>query len=264
MPRQYSYTGAAPFPRLRRLVCSIHYPFGDDLVLFRSNAATLELLKLTLTRDLALALLRHSVFTPTSHPKLQCVMLKPPPGIMQVNYVDGLETMQLMLDIAPGAAVRKISDWNLDPPPPPVLSLLSKHPSLQVLALPGLRLSIWNAMTLIQSLPLLSDLHAKAPTLSPMPSGVTKRKLIAYVSSNYSPMGTRFRCWHFGDDDLKYLKGAVIPFLLLALACPNFDYAAIVHYQREMFAELLEKVINMATYKKHAPRLRRLLFNRPE
>ncbi|KAJ2055988.1 hypothetical protein GGI17_006424, partial [Coemansia sp. S146] len=93
-----------------------------------------------------------------------------------------------MFDIAPGAVVRKISDWYLGPAPPPVLSLLSRHPSLQVLALPGLRLSIWDAMTLIQSLPLLSDLHAKAPALSPMPAGVTKRKLIAYVSSNYSPM----------------------------------------------------------------------------
>ncbi|KAJ2073884.1 hypothetical protein GGH13_001698 [Coemansia sp. S155-1] len=262
---QYDFTGAVPFPSIRQLVCGGDYPFGDDLVLFRGNAATLELLKLTLTRELAVALIRHNVFTPTSHPKLQSVILTPPAGMIQVNYIDDPEIMQLLLDIGPDAAVREISHWYLDPVPRPhVFSLLNRHVNLRILSLPCLRLSIWNAMALIQSLPLLSDLHAKAPTLDPIPAGATKRTLVKYVTSNYSPMGTRFRCWHFGDERLKELKGAVVPFLLLALACPNFDYAAIVHYHREMFAELLEKVINMATYKKHAPRLRRLLYHSPD
>ncbi|KAJ2033342.1 hypothetical protein H4S03_005714 [Coemansia sp. S3946] len=262
---QYDFTGAVPFPSIRQLVCGGDYPFGDDLVLFRGNAATLELLQLTLTRKLAVALLRHNVFTPTSHPKLQNVILKPRLEGRLVNYADDPEIIRLMLDIGPGASVRKISEWPLDQASyPPVLSLLSNYASLQVLALPDLRLSIWDAMAMIQSLPLLSDLHAKAPTLDPIPAGATKRTLVKYVTSNYSPMGTRFRCWHFGEERLKELKGAVVPFLLLALACPNFDYAAIVHYQREMFAELLEKTIAMATYKKHAPRLRRLLYRRQE
>ncbi|KAJ2757431.1 hypothetical protein GGI19_000032 [Coemansia pectinata] len=266
MPRQYAFGAAAPFPNLRRLVCGMGYPFGDDLVLFRGNAATLEHLRLVLTTfELVLALLRHNVFTPTSHPKLQCVMLIPPLGIIQATYADYTDLIRLMMDIGPDAAVREISAWYLDPVPhPPVFSLLTKHASLQVLALPGLRLPIWNAMTLIQSLPLLSDLHARPPTLDPMPAGVTKRKLIAYVHSNYSPMGTRFRCWHIGNERVKELKDAVIPFVLPALACPNFDYVAIFHFTRERFAELLEQAINMATYKKHAPRLRRLLLNRLE
>ncbi|KAJ2069909.1 hypothetical protein GGI08_000112 [Coemansia sp. S2] len=264
-PRRNNFTGAVPFPSIRRLVFGGDYPFGEDLVLFRGNAATLELLKLTLTRELAVALIRQDVFTPTSHPKLQSVILTPPAGMIQVNYIDDPEIMQLLLDIGPDAAVREISHWYLDPVPRPhVFSLLNKHVNLRILSLSCLRLSIWNAMTLIQSLPLLSDLHAKAPTLDPIPAGATKRTLIKYVTSNYSPMGSRFRCWHFGDERLKELKGAVVPFLLLALACPNFDYAAIVHYQREMFAELLEKTIAMATYKKHAPRLRRLLYRRQE
>ncbi|KAJ2049269.1 hypothetical protein H4S04_003329 [Coemansia sp. S16] len=248
-----------PFPSLRRLDCRGDYPFGDDLVLFRGNAATLEVLRLTLTRELAAALLWHNVFTPTSHPKLQIVMLKPPPGMAQANHVDDSEIIQLMLDIAPGAAVRGISNWYLDQAPPPVLSLLNRHASIQVLALPALRLSLWDAMTLIQSLPLLSDLHAQAPTLDPMPAGVTKRILVNYVCSNYSPTGKRFRCWHFGCVNVKCLKDTVNPFLLLALACPNFDYAAIVHYNRETFAKLLEKAIDTIAFKKHAPRLHRLL-----
>ncbi|KAJ2255731.1 hypothetical protein GGI13_001481 [Coemansia sp. RSA 455] len=245
--------------RQQRLDCPGDYPFGDDLVLFRGNAATLEFLRLTLTRELAEAPLRYNVFTPTSHPMLQAVMLKPPLGMVQANYVDDSEIIQLMLDIAPGAAVRGISNWYLDQAPPPVLSLLNRHASIQVLALPALRLSLWDAMTLIQSLPLLSNLHAQAPTLDPLPVGVTKRTFVNYVCSNYSPMGTRFRCWHFGCVNVKHLKGVVKPFLLLALACPNFDYAAIAHYNRETFAKLLEKDIDTIAFKNHAPRLRRLL-----
>ncbi|KAJ2749578.1 hypothetical protein GGI19_005587, partial [Coemansia pectinata] len=194
MPRQYTFDGAAPFPSLRRLGCGGTYPFGDDLLLFRGSAATLELLQLTLTRELAVALLQRNVFTPTSHPKLQCVMLKLPAGMSSANYAKDPEILRLMLNISPNAAVRGVSGWYLDKAShPPVLSLLSKHTYLQVLALPDLRLSLWDAMTLIKSLPLLSDLHAMAPTLDPMPAGISKRKLIAYVSSNYSPMATRFR-----------------------------------------------------------------------
>ncbi|KAJ2752794.1 hypothetical protein GGI19_003587 [Coemansia pectinata] len=112
-----------------------------DRVELTGNAATLELLKLTLTRELALALLRHNVFTPISHPKLQCVMLKTPQGPIPVSNADNPETMQLMCDIAPGVVVKKISQWFIDQAPPPVFSPFGKHDNLQVLALPDMRLS---------------------------------------------------------------------------------------------------------------------------
>ncbi|KAJ2049069.1 hypothetical protein GGI08_005832 [Coemansia sp. S2] len=259
-PQRYIFDGAVPFPSLRRLVCVNEYPFGDDLVLFRGNAATLEFLQLTMTRELAITLPHSNTFTATSHPKLQCVILKLHPSMMPVNYADDPEIIRFMMDIAPDAAVRKISEWCVNQLPPPLLSLFSKHTSLQVLDLPGMSLSIWDAMTLIQSLPLLSDIHAAVPTLDPMPDGVTARNVVTYVTSNYSPMGTRFRCWHFRGDISVRMKDKVKPFLLLALACPNFDYAAALDYEREKFAKLLEKTIDTAAYKKHAPRLRRLLF----
>ncbi|KAJ2013822.1 hypothetical protein GGI13_002100 [Coemansia sp. RSA 455] len=260
IPQQYAFDGAVPFPSLRRLISSGDLPFGDGLVLFRGNAASLEHLRLTLTHELAVALLRHNVFTPISHPRLQCVMFKTPQGPRQVNFADNPEIVHLMLSIAPGAAVREVSNWSLNQAPRSlVLSLLSKHTSLQVLALPDVRLSIWDAMTLIKSLPLLSDLHSKAPTLDPMPEGITERNLVAYVTSNYSPIGRRFRCWHATIDNDGYLRDAVISFLLLAFACPNFDYAAFTPYTRDKFAGLLENTIDTTTYREHAPRLRRLL-----
>ncbi|KAJ2784934.1 hypothetical protein GGI18_003387 [Coemansia linderi] len=197
VPRQYRFHGAVPFPNLRRLICGIHYPFGDDLALFQGNATTLEVLQLTLTRELAAALLRQRVFTPTSHPKLQCAMVRPIPGMIPVNYADDPETIQLMLDIAPNAAVRRICNWNFNQLAPPVLSLFGKHVCLQVLDLPDLRLSIWDAMTL--------------------------------------------------------------PFLLLALAFSGFDRVIVPSHKRDVFLTSVEKAIDMAEFKQHAPSLRRLL-----
>ncbi|KAJ2872881.1 hypothetical protein GGH93_003660 [Coemansia aciculifera] len=237
---QYTSTSAVPFPNLRRLGYGGGFPFSAGPVLLRGNAATLEFLSLILTRDLVLDLLRCNLFTPTSHPKLQCVVLELPLSMRSVNYTDDPAIIQFMMDIAPGAAVRKISKWPLDQAShPPVLSLLSNHASLQVLALPDLRLSIWDAMTLIQALPLLSDLYGKTLTLAPMPIGVTKRKLVEYVCSNYSPMGTQFRSWYFGDEDSRDLKDTVKPFLLLALACPNFDCIFIPRNGRVVFMKLM-------------------------
>ncbi|KAJ2462797.1 hypothetical protein GGI03_004245 [Coemansia sp. RSA 2337] len=128
---------------------------------------------------------------------------------------DYSDLIRLMLGIAPEAAVRKISSWPFSREPLPVLTLLGKHDRLQVLALPEVRMSLWEAMTLIKSLSLLTDFHVKAPTLDPLPAGVTKRTVVKYVSSNYLPMGTRFRCWHIENNRVEYLEDAVKPFLLL-------------------------------------------------
>ncbi|KAJ2011629.1 hypothetical protein IWW57_006561 [Coemansia sp. S610] len=229
------------------------------MVLFRGNAATLEHLNLTLNCELATELLRENVFTPTSHPKLQSVILKPHPNMLLANSPAYSVFLQLVEEIAPDAVVREIDFRAYRLSTPPLLSLFGKFTNLQVLALPELRLSIWDAMALLKSLPLLSDFHAQSPVLDPLPDGVTKRGLVAYVRSNYSPMAPRFRCWHLGSSQDKYLKASAVLFLLLALACPNFDFVAAGASKREILTAALEKALGMATYKKYAPRLRRLL-----
>ncbi|KAJ2886412.1 hypothetical protein H4R27_000703 [Coemansia aciculifera] len=83
-----------------------------------------------------------------------------------------------------------------------------------------------------------------------MPTGVTKAKLPAHVISNYSPMAKRFRCWLFQD-------------FLVALACPNFDYSAPPPAGIKKYREKLEETIATRGFKKHAPRLGRLLFHSP-
>ncbi|KAJ2331312.1 hypothetical protein GGI00_003308, partial [Coemansia sp. RSA 2681] len=63
--------GVILFPSLRQLSIGDFYPFGDD-TLFRGNAATLEYLHIMPRRKTYDTLRRFNVFTPTSHPKLQC------------------------------------------------------------------------------------------------------------------------------------------------------------------------------------------------
>ncbi|KAJ2881221.1 hypothetical protein H4R27_004234 [Coemansia aciculifera] len=79
--------GAAPFPYLRYLRIDGVSPFGDD-VLFRGNSTVLEYLRLELNLDTVTTLKQYSVFTPTSHPKLQRVMLDRPSDDLPAAFID--------------------------------------------------------------------------------------------------------------------------------------------------------------------------------
>ncbi|KAJ2042526.1 hypothetical protein GGI03_006108 [Coemansia sp. RSA 2337] len=125
-------------------------------------------------------------------------------------------------------------------------------------------LKLCDVIALVKSLPLLSELTTGPPYLEPIPINITVNESPAYVVSKLYPMGTRFRGWHCENDSIIELKDAVKPFMLLALACPIFDNVTIFHIAREKFAELLEKAIDTATYREHAPRLCRLLPHVPE
>ncbi|KAJ1922593.1 hypothetical protein GGI09_003577 [Coemansia sp. S100] len=249
------------FPRLLRLSVLLDYPFGDD-ILFRGNARTLEYLELRLLPETVSMLKEHRVFTPTSHPNLKCVKLDM--SIVYIPYVFATvaDYLKFVLSIAPSASVRQIvelekypKDCNL------ALSALKHHGCIQILSLPSMPLSIWQAITLVESLPLLSDLSTKAPVLGELPHGLSITELPEYVHSNYTPMGKRFRCWHvFYGPERNYEEIATCV-LLLALACPNFDYAAIDTVHREPFIKVMQDKIDGPGFSQDAPRLRRLLFN---
>ncbi|KAJ2824566.1 hypothetical protein FBU31_003957, partial [Coemansia sp. 'formosensis'] len=236
--RQPAFPGAVPFPSLRCLSFRLKYPFGDD-ILFRGNSATLEILALETDTFLVSMLRQHSVFTRSSHPRLQCVrfgdldMLVPNPF---ATYVEGV---QFALSVGPQAPVRKIrvpsSDGLLS-----ALSLPGDHSSIQVLWVPSTRFDIWQAISLIKALPLLSDLHAPMPSIGAMPDGVTKPDFPAYMVSTYAPMGERFRCWH-----IERYSYAVESIMLLALICPNFDYAAMSEERRESFMDDLNEFMDL-------------------
>ncbi|KAJ2107684.1 hypothetical protein GGI16_001429 [Coemansia sp. S142-1] len=78
----------------------------------------------------------------------------------------------------------------------------------------------------------------------------------------YASMGKRFRFWSLRDTVNQIDKDLVLCVLLLALACPNFDYAATSRSSHTQFMEMVEEAIASDMFKQYAPRLRRLLFHK--
>ncbi|KAJ2746829.1 hypothetical protein GGI20_001060 [Coemansia sp. BCRC 34301] len=235
--------GIVPFPCLRRLDVHGAYPFGDD-VLFRGNTITLECLKFELSQKVIGMLKRHSVFTPTSHPKLQCVDIRMKYSSEPSIFTTTAEYLQFVLSMAPNASALSI------PHPPGVrpkhaleLEMFGGHTSLQMLSLYHVGLSFWDIADLIKLLPLLSDLKTGEPSLRQLPQGVSMGGLAEYVRSTYTPMGMRFGCWHIGTGSSVKHDRLVTCVLLLALVCPIFDFAVVDCNERKKLMKELEKQI---------------------
>ncbi|KAJ2252195.1 hypothetical protein GGI13_003426 [Coemansia sp. RSA 455] len=126
--------------------------------------------------------------------------------------------------------------------------------------MPFVSSQLWEVIALVKALPLLSELYMAVPTTDPWPTGIPKHKLPAYVIANYAPTSGRFRCWHFCINSDNGFKNVVRCVLLLALVCPNFDFATIDIGYREKFMMCMKKMINTDGFRPHATRLRRLLF----
>ncbi|KAJ2432107.1 hypothetical protein GGF41_000207, partial [Coemansia sp. RSA 2531] len=162
--------------------------------------------------------------------------------------------------IAPGAPVRSIvADGFMDKVITQNIPLLGSDSNIQYLSLSHTSLSFWDVVTLVKSLPLLSDLHTGSSGIVVLPQGITEEKLPEYLREKYAPMGERFRCWHLSSAD--YPMQVVISVLLLALICPNFDHAAVGYTRSQLFMEILERQIYMPGFKQYAPRLKRLLVS---
>ncbi|KAJ2906043.1 hypothetical protein GGI21_004090, partial [Coemansia aciculifera] len=249
-----------PFPSLRQLRFVTRFPFDDD-TLFRGNTGTLESLSVKFD-VLSIAMLRsHNVFTLVSHPKLQYVRTGYVEGTRSVLPALSTKYLQFALSIGPAAPARDIDVVFGGRSLEPALSILGNHSCIQVLSLSNEHLAFWTIVAVIKSLPLLSDLSACLRDFEPMPAGVAHDELPVYVVSTYAPMSKRLRCLNvkvhrFGD-----VADAAKMALLLALACPNFDYAAVAPTERKQFMKLLERNIASDMFKEHAPRLRRLLFH---
>ncbi|KAJ2458912.1 hypothetical protein GGF42_001779 [Coemansia sp. RSA 2424] len=254
------FNGAVPFPSLCRLRIDSDYPFDDD-VAFRGNSATLESLRLALQPATVAMLKKYSVFTPTSHPKLHCVDIHSLQHYEPCPFASFASYTQFVLSIAPDAAVRAMDGPSVfDEDHPQALSVLGKHASIQVLVLHNVSLTFCDAINLIKSLPLLSDLHTAVPTFDGLGQGIDMAELPDYVRSTYAPVGQRFRCWRINHkEEIDYEELATFV-LLLALVCPSFDYFAVSKDNREPFMEVVEEMITEPEFIHYAPRLRRLLF----
>ncbi|KAJ2692890.1 hypothetical protein H4218_006239 [Coemansia sp. IMI 209128] len=261
--RQPVFPGAVPFPGLRQLKLGSVNPFGDDTA-FRGNAATLESLSLCLSSSLVRILREHKVFTPVSHPRLQLVSFGLDSKFEPSPFGSDVELMQFVLSIGPNAPLRTILDSFCARRILPVIPVFGGFGSIQVLTLDFVLLDLWDAIALIKALPLLSDLHARFPALGSLPRGVAKHELPAFVVANYAQIGKRFRCWSCRMGIGEGLENAVWCMLLLALACPNFDYAATNSIYRVVFMAHMKSVIARDEFTPYATRLGRLLFGGPK
>ncbi|KAJ1822611.1 hypothetical protein GGH91_001022 [Coemansia sp. RSA 2671] len=251
--------GAVPFPCLRFLQLECDYPFGDD-VIFRGNSSTLEYLALVPSVKLVEALGRYKVFTPTSHPKLGCVVIEVLSNFSRRAFDSADAYLRFALSIAPGASVRvvpSLSRYGVDISPE--LPRLYGHVSIQVLHLVGTDISLLGAIALIKALPLLSDLNVSAPTLGELSESFQEDELPDHLRTTYAPMGRRLRCLYiYNKCNFNDLATCM---LLLALICPNFDYVVVTSAYRGMLMEAMRKRIEKPLFSNYAPRLRRLLFN---
>ncbi|KAJ2067095.1 hypothetical protein IW146_000754 [Coemansia sp. RSA 922] len=258
-PQKPTFPGAIPFPALRCLSFNSGYLFGDDMP-FRGNAETLEYLYLDLSPGLIGVLQGSRVFTHNSHPKLQCVRLGLASDRTQALFDTDIAYMAFVLSIGPNASERELDHLLAVPPFSPLIPALGEYACIQVLLMPLMSMDLWDAIALVKALPLLSDLYTGSAKMGSLPSGISKHKLPAYVIANYAPAGERFRCWRLKLYDVEF-KIVAKCVLLLALVCPNFDYAAVPAENREVFMVNLKGIINSKAYIKHATRLRRLLFS---
>ncbi|KAJ2837693.1 hypothetical protein FBU31_001088 [Coemansia sp. 'formosensis'] len=250
------FHGAVPFPRLRHLTMD-DYPFGDDVV-FRGNADALEYLDMKALWSDTIMLMKHSLFVPTSHPKLQYVKFELHDRLVLDPFVTVTAYLQFLLNIGPNAAVRGLPSMTWNNKISAALSLFGDYPSIQVLYFENTHVQLWDAITIVESLPLLSDLHCESLDLGTLPIEVTEDELPTYVVSKYAQMGKRFRCCHVYCTSGKLLKEVVVCVLLLALICPSFDYCVPPVGYYKYFMDHMRRTIDSDEFKDHAPRLRRL------
>ncbi|KAJ2800042.1 hypothetical protein H4S07_005277, partial [Coemansia furcata] len=191
------FTGAMPFPSLQFLSYDYNYAFSDD-VFFRGNATTLASLDLYLNSSTITMLRKFGVFTPTSHPKLRQVRLWGLDDCGPDIFATRAEAMQFALGIGSAALIRDI-DMHFTG-----AELISMFPQLdgltfiQVLALSTYKLELWDVISLIEALPMLSVLSVTPKSVGTLPDGITLDQFPAYVISTYAPMGKRFRSWSIG------------------------------------------------------------------
>ncbi|KAJ2832203.1 hypothetical protein GGI24_001315 [Coemansia furcata] len=257
--RRPVFPGAVPFPNLRCLrfgsVCS----FGDD-TLFRGNAATLESLTIFLDPEAVKVFREYRVFTPVSHPRLRHIKVRLKSDSEANIFSTDAEYMRFVLSIGPNVTVLDIIDSLDGPSLQSIVPVFHEHSSLQVLSMPFVSFRFWEVVSLVKALPLLSDLYTSTPAIEPRPIGVPKHKLPAYIVDKYASVGKRFRCWHISIVDPQEWGKLVRCLLLLALVCPNFDYANIGIVWREVFMAHTKRMITTDGFRPYATRLRRLLF----
>ncbi|KAJ2076000.1 hypothetical protein GGH13_000213 [Coemansia sp. S155-1] len=257
-PPQLMVRSFVPFPALRSVTVAEYYPFGDD-TLFRGNSKTLEYLHMIALPDVILMLRKHKVFTRDSHPRLRRVFILGANGNLPEYFAGSSGNfLEFVLSIAPNAAVRAVIGVQFDSEIPRVLDLFSLHPSIQTLSLNGTNFTLLTVIKLVKALPMLSDLYSDYPMLDRSIAVFDWPAIIASSVKRYAPLNKRFKFWCFSSRG-RLTKEMVQCVLLLAVLCPNFNYAMSSGDNQMEFMLLARKIIASPGFKNYEQRLKRVL-----
>ncbi|KAJ1667483.1 hypothetical protein GGF38_002776, partial [Coemansia sp. RSA 25] len=168
------------------------------------------------------------VFMHASHPRLRSVAIDLPDGFITEEYATYTDFIQFVLRIGPGAVVRVLHPMALEQDIPRVLQLLGEHTSIQVLSMDGAALTVLDVVTLIKSLPLLSDLRLDVPKLDSHLADIPKSQLFETLIESHAPMGRQLRHWIEGNCQAPLEDLALFTVLLVSL-CPNLDFMDVSH-----------------------------------
>ncbi|KAJ2005726.1 hypothetical protein GGI04_002127 [Coemansia thaxteri] len=119
-----------------------------------------------------------------------------------------------------------------------------------------------DAIALVKSLPLLSDLGIGVVVPSLQLWYIPSNELTEHVLSTYSCASIRLKyllIYRSLVDDIG--KICIKYILLMALACPHLTFVAPYSGSYGKFFKLMRKTIYSTTFKKYAPQLERLLTN---
>ncbi|KAJ2040450.1 hypothetical protein H4S04_007913, partial [Coemansia sp. S16] len=220
------------------------------------------------THETCQVLCEHKVFTPTSHPNLQCIKVEHLSDDMDYGFDSSdssdfsdsfVKCLQFAHGIAPEASIRSIArlvdrDWI-----PLTLNLLREHVLMQVLYLPDTRLLLSEVIGLIKVLPLLSDLLCKSTRLDISDKDLASKECEAHLHSLSDLKRERFRCWRLDHSEGDSFEETAICVLTVASTCPNFNHVALPKSEHSEFMMVLEETIEIDRFKQDSPRLRRLL-----
>ncbi|KAJ2840826.1 hypothetical protein FBU31_000084 [Coemansia sp. 'formosensis'] len=210
-----------------------------------------------LSNSIVVILRRHRVFTPESHPKLQYVRVWNASHHVPDIFATNAEALRFILSIGTTAPTR-ITDIHITGTElTGVTTSLTNLDYIQYLSLDQIDLDLWDTITLIKSLPLLSDLRTWPPIIGTLPDGIALGDLPAYVVSTLAPMGIQFRRWFLVG---KVEEASLKCVLLLALACPKFWYASTKYVRHEQVLPMMEQAISSDMFKPYSPRLQNLKF----
>ncbi|KAJ2040875.1 hypothetical protein H4S03_000751 [Coemansia sp. S3946] len=246
------------FPALRHLSIRNEYPFGDD-TLFRGNAVTLEYLRMSMHASTATMLKERRVFTRSSHPMLRYVVTHGAYGYSTDRIATNVEYMRFVLSIGSKESARVVDSLSPNEDIPCLLQLLGEHKSIQILALNELHFSLLDIVSLIKSLPLLSDLRTGTPKLDSHLADTPRAQIVQTLSDSRISMGKNFRRWDM-ETSCQPMEVVVECVILLALICPSFDRADLRGVHLKDLVERLKGFIVKPPFSQHEQRLQRLLL----